>query len=42
MSEILEKNGKALIECIKEMEEREEHRIQRLAKLTAAPNEKVS
>ena len=41
MSKILEKQGKELIECIKEMEMREEHRISRLQKLTAAPNEKV-
>jgi hypothetical protein len=41
MSEILQKQGKELIECIKEMEKREENRINRLQKLTAAPNEKV-
>ena len=41
MSKILEKQGKELIECIKEMEQREQHRISRLQKLTVAPNEKV-
>mmetsp|Transcript_13315 Transcript_13315/g.18267 ORF Transcript_13315/g.18267 Transcript_13315/m.18267 type:complete len:228 (-) Transcript_13315:159-842(-) len=40
MAEILEKSGKGLLECIKEMEQREEHRINRLQKLTSAVNER--
>jgi len=39
---ILEKSGKGLLECIKEMEQKEEHRIMRLQKLTTAINERVS
>jgi hypothetical protein len=41
MADVLEKQAKGIIECIKEMELKEEHRISRIQKLTSAVNEKV-